>query len=60
MAVKGAKKLMKVEKNNVRLQGLDILARVQGKQTLPLIIKAQKDESRDYRYGALLTARPFG
>lgn len=59
VAAKGAKKLMKVEKNNVRLQGLDILARVQGKQTLPLIIKAQKDESRDYRYGALLTADNF-
>lgn len=59
VAAKGAKKLMKVGKNNVRLQGLDILARVNGKQTLPVIIKAQKDDSRDYRYGALLTADYF-
>ena len=59
LAVKGAKKLMKVEKNNVRLEGLDILARVNGVNTLSTILKAQKDGSRDYRYGALLTADYF-
>ena len=59
LAAKGAKKLMKVAKNNVRLQGLDILARTNGKDVLPTIIKAQGDDSRDYRYGALLTANYF-
>ena len=59
LATKGAKKLMKVEKNNVRLQGLDILARLNGDDVLPVILKGLKDESRDYRYGALLTANYF-
>ena len=59
LAASGAKKLMKVEKNNVRLQGLDLMARLNGKDVLPLILKGLKDESRDYRYGALLTANYF-
>ncbi len=59
LAETGAKKLMKVEKDNVRLQGLDIMARLNGKDVLPLILKGLKDESRDYRYGALLTADHF-
>ena len=59
LAEEGAKKLMKAEKVNVRLQGLDILARLHGQDVLPLILKAMKDESRDYRYGALLTANYF-
>ena len=59
LAEKGAKKLMKVGKNNVRLQGLDIMARLNGNAVLPTIIKGLKDESRDYRYGALLTADSF-
>lgn len=59
LAEEGAKKLMKAEKVNVRLQGLDILARLHGQDVLPLIVKAMKDESRDYRYGALLTANYF-
>ena len=59
IAAKAAKKLMKVEKDNVSLQALDILARVNGQQVLPTILKSLKDESRDYRYGALLTANYF-
>ena len=59
LAIKGAKKLMKVAKTNVSLQGLDLLARANGQQALPAILKGMKEESRDYRYGALLSANYF-
>ena len=53
---KAAKKLIKVEKANVRIAAVDLLVQIQGKAALPTIVKALKDGCREYRYGALRCA----
>ena len=59
VAEKQAKKLMKQEAANVRLEGLDILVQLKGKETTPLVLKALKDDCRQYRYGALRAAEAY-
>lgn len=54
-----AKQLMKVGKDNVRLAGLDLLVQLKGAATTPLVVKALKDGSREYRYGAMRAAEAF-
>ena len=59
LAEKAAKKLMKQEAANVRLEGLDILVQLNGAETTPLVLKALKDDCRQYRYGALRAAEAY-
>ncbi|MBQ3535179.1 MAG: DUF1080 domain-containing protein [Alistipes sp.] len=59
VAEKAAKKLMKQDAANVRLEGLDILVQLHGKETTPLVLKALKDDCRQYRYGALRAAEAY-
>lgn len=59
LAEKAAKKLMKQDAANVRLEGLDILVQLNGKETTPLVLKALKDDCRQYRYGALRAAEAY-
>ena len=56
---KAAKQLLKVEKPNVRIAGLDLLAQIKGEAIMPLVLKAIKGDCRDYRYGALRVAEQF-
>lgn len=56
---KAAKQLLKVEKPNVRIAGLDLLAQIKGEAITPLVVKALKEDCRDYRYGALRVAEQF-
>ena len=59
VAEKAAKKLMKQDAANVRLEGLDILVQLNGAETTPLVLKALKDDCRQYRYGALRAAEAY-
>ena len=59
LAEKAAKKLMKQDAANVRLEGLDILVQLHGAETIPLVLKALKDDCRQYRYGALRAAEAY-
>ena len=59
LAAKEAKKLMKQDAANVRLEGLDILIQINGNKTTPLVLKALGDDCRQYRYGALRAAEAF-
>ena len=59
VAEKAAKKLMKQDAANVRLEGLDILVQLHGNQTTPLVLKALGDDCRQYRYGALRAAEAY-
>ena len=59
VAEKQAKKLMKQDAANVRLEGLDILVQLNGAETTPLVLKALKDDCRQYRYGALRAAEAY-
>lgn len=54
-----AKQLMKFDKQNVRLAGLDLMVQLKGEGTTPLVLKALKDDSREYRYGALRASQAF-
>ena len=56
---KAAKQLLKVEKPNVRIAGLDLLAQIKGEAIMPLVVKAIKGDCRDYRYGAMRVAEQF-
>ena len=56
---KAAKQLLKVEKPNVRIAGLDLLAQIKGEAIMPLVVKAIKGDCRDYRYGALRVSEQF-
>lgn len=59
-ALKAAKKLMKASpKVNVRSAGLEIVARVEGADVLPVLEKAMKDANREYRVGALRLADDY-
>ena len=53
---KAAKKLLKVEKTNVRIAAIDLLVQIKGAAILPTIVKALKEDCREYRYGALRCA----
>ena len=59
LAEKAAKKLMKQDAANVRLEGLDILVQLNGPATTPLVLKALNDGNRQYRYGALRAAEAY-
>jgi len=54
-----ARQMMKFDKDNVRLAGLDLLVQLKGEAVTPLVIKALKDGSREYRYGAMRAAEAF-
>lgn len=56
---KAAKQLLKQEKPNVRIAGLDLLAQIKGAEIMPLVVKAIKGDCRDYRYGAMRVAEQF-
>ena len=56
---KAAKQLMKFEKPNVRIAGLDLLVQLHGKETTPLVVKAVADPCHEYRYGALRLAEAY-
>ena len=56
---KAAKQLMKFEKPNVRLAGLDLLVQMNGKATTPLVLKAVADPCHEYRYGAMRLAEAY-
>ena len=56
---KAAKQLMKFEKPNVRLAGLDLLVQMNGKATTPLVLKAVTDPCHEYRYGAMRLAEAY-
>ncbi len=56
---KAAKQLLKVEKPNVRIAGLDLLAQIKGEAIMPLVVKAIKGDCRDYRFGAMRVAEQF-
>lgn len=56
---KAAKQLMKVEKPNVRIAGLDLLAQIKGEAIMPLVVKAIKGDCRDYRFGAMRVTEQF-
>ena len=56
---KAAKQLMKFEKANVRLAGLDLLVQMHGKETTPLVVKAVADPCHEYRYGAMRLAEAY-
>ena len=56
---KAAKQLLKVEKPNVRIAGLDLLAQIKGADITPMVVKALKEDCRDYRYGAMRVAEQF-
>ena len=56
---KAAKQLMKFEKPNVRLAGLDLLVQMNGKATTPLVLKAVADDCHEYRYGAMRLAEAY-
>ena len=56
---KAAKQLMKFEKANVRLAGLDLLVQMHGKETTPLVLKAVADDCHEYRYGAMRLAEAY-
>ena len=58
-AEKAAKKLMKEDKTNVRLTGLDLLILLNGAETTPLVVKALSDDCRQYRYGAMRAAEAY-
>lgn len=59
-ALKAAKKLMKASpKVNVRSAGLEIVARVEGADVLPVLENAMKDANREYRVGALRLADDY-
>ena len=59
MVEKAAKQLMKFEKPNVRIAGLDLLVQMHGKETTPLVVKAVADPCHEYRYGALRLAEAY-
>lgn len=56
---KAAKQLLKVEKPNVRIAGLDLLAQIKGEAIMPLVVKAIKGDCHEYRYGAMRVAEQF-
>lgn len=56
---KAAKQLLKQEKPNVCIAGLDLLAQIKGAEIMPLVVKAIKGDCRDYRYGAMRVAEQF-
>lgn len=56
---KAAKKLMKHDKVNVRLTGLDLLILLNGAETTPLVVKALSDDCRQYRFGAMRAAEAY-
>ena len=58
-AEKGAKKLMKDDRTNVFLAGLDIMIQLHGKETTPLVVKALAGPDSEYRYGALRASEAF-
>ena len=56
---KAAKQLLKVEKPNVRIAGLDLLAQIKGEAIMPLVVKAIKGDCHEFRYGAMRVAEQF-
>lgn len=54
-----AKQLMKVGKDNVRLAGLDLMVQLKGEAAMPIVLKALKDASREYRYGAMRASEAY-
>lgn len=56
---KEAKKMMKFQKSNVRLAGLDLLVQMKGAATTPLVVKALSDDCREYRYGAMRLSEAY-
>ena len=54
-----AKQMMKFDKSNVRLAGLDLLVQLKGEAVTPLVVKALSDKCREYRYGAMRAAEAF-
>ena len=56
---KEAKKMMKFQKSNVRLAGLDLLVQMKGAATTPLEVKALADDCREYRYGAMRLSEAY-
>ncbi|MBQ3148207.1 MAG: DUF1080 domain-containing protein [Alistipes sp.] len=59
VAEKGAKKLMKDNRTNVFLAGLDLMVQLHSKEATPLVIKALAGPDSEYRYGALRAAEAF-
>ena len=59
LVAKEAKKMMKFQKSNVRLAGLDLLVQMQGVATTPLVVKALSDACREYRYGAMRLSEAY-
>ena len=59
VAEKAAKKLMKDDRTNVFLAGLDLMILLHKAEATPLVIKALAGPDSEYRYGALRAAEAF-
>ena len=59
VADKAAKKLMKDDRTNVFLAGLDLMIQLYGKDATALVVKALAGPDSEYRYGALRASEAF-